>query len=134
MIYSLPAHRPRELDWQLRCLQDCLPTHPVFRTIFMTRQSDCCWVAEAVGVVPAAVRAQPNAPPNDQTTSMDLILILCTGNSCQTVAEEDPRASRATSLPFQRRLKAAGYVHPLGIQVMKSASTSRRTLEARTTF
>lgn len=61
MIYSLPAERPRELDWQLRCLQDCLPAHPVFREDLRklkVRQSDCCWVAEAVGVVPAApVRA-----------------------------------------------------------------------------
>jgi ArsR family transcriptional regulator len=32
MIYSLPATRPRELDWQLRCLQDCMSTHPIFRT------------------------------------------------------------------------------------------------------
>ena len=61
MIYSLPAERPRELDWQLRCLQDCLPTHPVFRDDLRklkARQSDCCWVAEAVGVPPSApVRA-----------------------------------------------------------------------------
>ena len=57
MIYSLPAERPRELDWQLRCLQDCLPTHPVFRDDLRklkARESDCCWVAEAVGAVPAA--------------------------------------------------------------------------------
>ena len=55
MIYSLPAERPRELDWQLRCLQDCLPTHPVFRDDLRklkARQSDCCWVAEAVGARP----------------------------------------------------------------------------------
>lgn len=51
MIYSLPAARPRELDWQLRCLQDCLPTHPVFRDDLRrlkARQSDCCWVAQAM--------------------------------------------------------------------------------------
>jgi len=55
MIYSLPAERPRELDWQLRCLQDCLPTHPVFRDDLRKLKairSDCCWVAEAVAVVP----------------------------------------------------------------------------------
>src|SRR5688500_13445412 len=55
MIYSLPAERPRELDWQLRCLQDCLPTHPVFRDDIRKLKairSDCCWVAEAVAVVP----------------------------------------------------------------------------------
>ncbi len=52
MIYSLPVERPRELDWQLRCLQDCLPTHPIFRDDLRklkARQSDCCWVAEAFG-------------------------------------------------------------------------------------
>lgn len=61
MIYSLPAKRPRELDWQLRCLQDCLPTHPVFRDDLRklkTLQPDCCWVAQAVGSVPSVpVRA-----------------------------------------------------------------------------
>jgi len=59
MIYSLPAERPRELDWQLRCLQDCLPTHPVFRDDLRklkARQSDCCWVAEAVAATPTATR------------------------------------------------------------------------------
>ena len=49
MVYSLPAERPRELDWQLRCLQDCLTTHPVFRgdrRRLDAVRSDCCWVAE----------------------------------------------------------------------------------------
>jgi len=58
MIYSLPAERPRELDWQLRCLQDCLPTHPVLRDDLRNlkaRQPDCCWVADAVVVAPPAV-------------------------------------------------------------------------------
>lgn len=58
MIYSLPAKLPRELDWQLRCLQDCLPTYPVFRDDLRklkARQSDCCWVVEAVGT-PSATR------------------------------------------------------------------------------
>jgi len=30
-IYRLPDHRPRELELQLQCLQDCLQTHPVFQ-------------------------------------------------------------------------------------------------------
>lgn len=62
MIYSLPAEKPRELDWQLRCLQDCLPTHPVFRDDLRklkARQSDCCWVADAVGVAPSAPARSP---------------------------------------------------------------------------
>lgn len=31
MIYSLPARRPAELNLQLRCLQDCVQSHPIFR-------------------------------------------------------------------------------------------------------
>ena len=68
MIYSLPADRPRELDWQLRCLQDCLPTHPVFRDDLRklkARQSDRCWVADAVG---AASPATQTASKSKRTT------------------------------------------------------------------
>ncbi|MSU37266.1 MAG: ArsR family transcriptional regulator [Pedosphaera sp.] len=60
MIYSLPAGRPLELDWQLRCLQDCLPTHPIFRDDLRklkARQSDCGWMAEAVEAAPAPGRS-----------------------------------------------------------------------------
>jgi ArsR family transcriptional regulator len=31
MIYRLPEKAPGELDLQLRCLQDCVQSHPVFR-------------------------------------------------------------------------------------------------------
>lgn len=31
MIYSLPASADHELELQLRCLQDCVQTEPVFR-------------------------------------------------------------------------------------------------------
>jgi len=31
MIYSLPAGRPRELEANLKCLQDCVQTHPIFK-------------------------------------------------------------------------------------------------------
>ncbi len=31
MIYRLPARRSPELDSNLRCLQDCVQTHPVFK-------------------------------------------------------------------------------------------------------
>lgn len=31
IIYSLPAKRPPELDANLRCLQDCVREHAVFR-------------------------------------------------------------------------------------------------------
>lgn len=64
MIYSLPAALPRELDWQLRCLQDCLPTHPVFRDDrrkLDARQSDCCWVAEVVGTASPATQPASKA-------------------------------------------------------------------------
>ncbi len=66
MIYSLPAARPRELDWQLRCLQDCLPTHPVFRDDLRrlkARQADCCWVAEAVGAASTATQGSVKTKP-----------------------------------------------------------------------
>ena len=51
MIYSLPDVRPVELDWQLRCLQDCVATHRTFRDDLRKLdavRSDCCWVAELV--------------------------------------------------------------------------------------
>jgi ArsR family transcriptional regulator len=51
MIYSLPEHPSPELDWQLRCLQDCVTTHPVFKEDLRRLkklQPDCCWVAKAV--------------------------------------------------------------------------------------
>jgi hypothetical protein len=57
MIYSLPAEQPRELHWQRRCLQDCLPTHSAFRDDLRqlkARQPDCCWVAEAFDAAPTA--------------------------------------------------------------------------------
>jgi hypothetical protein len=31
MIYRLPRRAPVELDLQLRCLQDCISTDPIFR-------------------------------------------------------------------------------------------------------
>lgn len=52
MIYSLPAVPSPALDWQLRCLQDCLGTHPVFREDLhklKQLQPECCWVAQASG-------------------------------------------------------------------------------------
>lgn len=50
-IYSLPEPRPKELDWQLRCLQDSVQTEEVFRADLRrlkNLQSECCWVAEAL--------------------------------------------------------------------------------------
>ncbi len=51
MIYSLPGSPGRELDLQLRCLQDCVQTDPVFRAD-LRRLKDlgpkCNWVPEAM--------------------------------------------------------------------------------------
>jgi ArsR family transcriptional regulator len=66
MIYSLPGKPPRELDWQLRCLQDCLPTHPMFRQDLRklkARQADCCWVAETFGATPNATARSSKIKP-----------------------------------------------------------------------
>ncbi len=68
VIYSLPARRPRELDWQLRCLQDCLPTHPVFRDDLRklkARRSECGWVT---GVLESAAPSRRNPPSTQPTT------------------------------------------------------------------
>ena len=48
MIYRLPAARPPELDKQLRCLQDCVQSHPVFRSDSRRLEKlrcQCDWVA-----------------------------------------------------------------------------------------
>ena len=54
MIYQLPEKIPAELDLQLRCLQDCVQTHPVFREDLKRLKKigcECEWVEEAAGVV-----------------------------------------------------------------------------------
>jgi ArsR family transcriptional regulator, arsenate/arsenite/antimonite-responsive transcriptional repressor len=66
MIYSLPSHPSRELDWQLRCLQDCLTTHPVLREDLLNLragQADCGWAAEAVVGGTDSRRSFPKRPP-----------------------------------------------------------------------
>jgi ArsR family transcriptional regulator len=50
MIYRLPQKAPAELDLQLRCLQDCVQSHPVFREDLRRLQEtlgDRGWVEEA---------------------------------------------------------------------------------------
>ncbi|MGD1086283.1 MAG: metalloregulator ArsR/SmtB family transcription factor [Verrucomicrobiota bacterium] len=47
MIYHLPKNRPAELDLQLRCLQDCVQSYPIFRqdlTRLQEKRRDCQWV------------------------------------------------------------------------------------------
>jgi ArsR family transcriptional regulator len=50
MIYQLPTNRPKELDLQLRCLQDCVQSHPIFRQDLKRLkkiQCECDWIAKA---------------------------------------------------------------------------------------
>jgi ArsR family transcriptional regulator len=50
MIYHLPEKLPTELDLQLRCLQDCVQSSPIFREDLRRRQRtrrDCGWVEQA---------------------------------------------------------------------------------------
>jgi ArsR family transcriptional regulator len=56
MIYRLPDKAPAELDLQLRCLQDCVQSHPVFREDLRRLQKiqrDCGWVEEAASATKA---------------------------------------------------------------------------------
>jgi len=57
----------------------------------------------------------------NNTTSLPLVLVLCTGNSCRShLAEGILRAaSKGRFAVASAGSKPAGYVHPLGIQVMK---------------
>jgi ArsR family transcriptional regulator len=51
MIYRLPEKAPAELDLQLRCLQDCVQSHPVFRDDLKKLKhlkSECEWVEETI--------------------------------------------------------------------------------------
>jgi len=51
MIYSLPAASDRELDLQLRCLQDCVQTEPVFRADLARLKKlgpECNWIPQAI--------------------------------------------------------------------------------------
>lgn len=53
MIYQLPEKAPAELDLQLRCLQDCVQSHPIFREDLKRLKKircDCDWVEEAAQV------------------------------------------------------------------------------------
>jgi hypothetical protein len=45
IIYSLPSDRPTELDYNLKCLQDCVQTDPVFQRDLKNLaklQKSCC--------------------------------------------------------------------------------------------
>ena len=47
MIYGLPATRSPELELQLRCLQDCVQSHPVFKRDLARLKKvrcECDWI------------------------------------------------------------------------------------------
>jgi ArsR family transcriptional regulator, arsenate/arsenite/antimonite-responsive transcriptional repressor len=47
MIYQIAATRPKELDLQLKCLQDCIQSHAVFRQDLRRREKlkcECDWL------------------------------------------------------------------------------------------
>jgi ArsR family transcriptional regulator len=47
MIYSLPAKRSAELESNLRCLQDCVQTQPVFKADgrrLRAMRKELCWL------------------------------------------------------------------------------------------
>ena len=49
MIYQLPAKAPPELELQLRCLQDCVQSNPVFREDLKRLKKmrcECDWVGQ----------------------------------------------------------------------------------------
>ena len=49
MIYALPSARPVELDSNLRCLQDCVQSNPVFKSDLRrlaAMRKDTCWLDE----------------------------------------------------------------------------------------
>jgi ArsR family transcriptional regulator len=52
MIYRLPEKCPPELGLQLRCLQDCVQTHAVFREDLKHLKKircECEWLEQAAG-------------------------------------------------------------------------------------
>ena len=49
MIYQLPKNAPPELDLQLRCLQDCVRSNPIFREDLKRLKKmrcECEWVEQ----------------------------------------------------------------------------------------
>ena len=55
MIYALPEKPEAELEANLKCLQDCVQTHPVFKTDLKRLKAlgpKVGWLAEITGVAP----------------------------------------------------------------------------------
>lgn len=60
MIYRLPAHPPRELEANLKCLQDCAAEDKQFRADLKKLakiQSGCGWIAAALKDAPACCQS-----------------------------------------------------------------------------
>ena len=60
MIYSLATSPDRELDLQLRCLQDCVQTEPAFRADLRRLEAlgpKCNWISRALKAPPVAKKA-----------------------------------------------------------------------------
>src|ERR1700759_896678 len=61
MIYSLPAKRPAELEKNLRCLQDCVQTEPIFKKDLRTLETmrrNVEWIESALGCRAADARSR----------------------------------------------------------------------------
>jgi ArsR family transcriptional regulator len=57
MIYALPKHRSAELEANLRCLQDCVQSDPIFKsdlTRLRAMRSKTCWLEEVCDCSPAS--------------------------------------------------------------------------------
>ncbi|ODU25232.1 MAG: hypothetical protein ABS95_00445 [Verrucomicrobia bacterium SCN 57-15] len=64
MIYSLPAKQPRELELQLRALQDCAQLDEVLREDLRRLKNvepDCCWVEKVLQQARPPMRKPTNA-------------------------------------------------------------------------
>lgn len=56
MIYALPKKRSAELEANLRCLQDCVQSHAVFKTDLRKLEAlrpEICWLDDLCGCTPA---------------------------------------------------------------------------------
>ncbi len=65
MIYSLAVPSSRELDLQLRCLQDCVQSNPIFKADLKRLKkirADCGWLVEGRQRAPARKNHSQRSP------------------------------------------------------------------------
>ncbi len=70
MIYCLPPDRTEELDKNLRCLQDCVQSDPVFREDLRSWQTLACetqWIEGALSCSPQKTAEELPGRLNDVT-------------------------------------------------------------------